>query len=94
MYSRKSWGGDTDPFILTKFLAYEAEDEANKKATTGSDSLDDRCGVSREVLAPGGTSLTFLGHQIIYWPRDLNYVAFKKRLAVGDTLLSSRPPTD
>lgn len=50
--------------------------------------------MSREVLAPGGTSLTFLGHQIIYWPRDLNFVAFKKRLAVGDTLLSSRPPTD
>lgn len=24
MYSRKAWGGAVDPFILTKFLAYDS----------------------------------------------------------------------
>ena len=26
MYSRKAWGGDTDPFILTKFITNKPED--------------------------------------------------------------------
>lgn len=25
MYSRKAWGGDTDPFILTEFPKFEGE---------------------------------------------------------------------
>lgn len=32
MYSRKSWGGAVDPFILTKFLNTEAD-------TTSSDPI-------------------------------------------------------
>ena len=33
MYSRKAWGGDTDPFILTKFIKSTPEGNPNPQVS-------------------------------------------------------------
>jgi hypothetical protein len=72
MYSRKAWGGDVEPFVLTKFLQIEGEVEGDPLVSVVIFEWNDEELIGR--TPPGGGDVSpirslFARHVLTGYPR-------------------------